>query len=80
MDLIRLQAFFFWGFIINLAIYLVQMLLTVRLRGFMMKSHGKLFGLSEDEISKAVYQYFGTYKIVINALFLAPWIAILIIK
>ncbi len=80
MDLAKLQDFFLWGFIINIAIYVIQLLLSLGLRGFMTKIQGKLFGLNEETISKIVYLYFGMYKIVINALFLAPWIAIQIIK
>ena len=80
MDLAKLQDFFLWGFIINIAIYVIQLLLSLGLRGFMTKIQGKLFGLNEETISKILYLYFGMYKIVINALFLAPWIAIQIIK
>ncbi|MCP4650771.1 MAG: hypothetical protein GY853_11940 [PVC group bacterium] len=80
MDLAKLQDFFLWGLIINIAICIIQFLLCICLRGFVIKTHGKLFGLSEEAVSKAIYNYFGIYKIVINALFLAPWIAIQIIK
>ena len=80
MDLIKLQEFFLWGLIINIVIYIIQMLLSLSLRNFLSKSHGKLFGLSEEVINKTLYLYFAIYKIIINAFFLAPWIAIEIIK
>ncbi len=79
MDLAQLQECFLWGLIINIAICVVQLLFCLGLRKFMIKTHGKLFGLGEEAINKAVYSYFGTYKIVINAFFLAPWIALKIV-
>ena len=80
MDLAKLQDFFLWSFIINIAIYVIQLLFSLVLRSFMCKIQGKLFGLNEETISKIVYLYFGIYKIIIIAFFLTPWIAILIIK
>jgi hypothetical protein len=80
MDLVKLQDFFLWGLIINIIIYIIQMLLSLALRKFLSKSHGKLFGLNEETIKKSLYLYFAIYKIIINAFFLAPWIAIEIIK
>ena len=80
MDLEKLSDVLLWGFVINIAIYIFQLAFSLGLRRFTVKSHGKLFGLSEEAISKTLYLYFGIYKIVINGLFLAPWIAIQIVK
>ena len=80
MDLEKLQNFFLWSLLINLAIYIVSIIAALSLRGFMCKIHGKLFGLNEEAINKTVYLYFGIYKIFINFFNLAPWIAIQIIK
>ncbi|MBN1621786.1 MAG: hypothetical protein JW871_04265 [Endomicrobiales bacterium] len=80
MDLGKLQAFFMWGLLINLAIYIFSVGVTLSLRGFIARMHGKFFGLSEESVNKAVYLYFGIYKVIINAFFLAPWIATMVIK
>ena len=80
MDLEKLQNFFLWSLLINLAIYIISLIAILSLRGFMYKMHGKLFGLSEETIKKFVYAYLGIYKIFINFFNLAPWIAIQIIK
>jgi len=78
--LAQLQDCFFWGFIINIVIYVLQLLLCLGLRKSLIRSHRKLFGVGEEAINKAIYSYFGSYKIVINAFFLAPWIALTIVS
>lgn len=80
MDLLTMQDFFLWGFIVNIAIYLFQMLLSLGLRGYMVRTHSKLFGITEETIRKSLYLYFAIYKLILISFFLAPWIAILIIK
>lgn len=44
------------------------------------KAHGKLFGLSEDYINKALYLYVGFYKILIFMFNIIPFAAIKIIQ
>lgn len=80
IDLEKLQEFFLWSLLINLAIYIISIILVLSLRSLVCKMHGKLFGLDEDVIKKALYGYFGIYKIFIICFNLTPWIAIQIIK
>lgn len=80
MDLGKIQEFLQWSLIVNLAIYIISIVLVLTLRDFMCKMHGKLFGLSEESVKKIVYLYFGIYKIIIISFNLTPWIAIQIIK
>lgn len=79
MDLAQLQELFFWGLIINIAICCLQLVLCLGFRKSLIKTQGKWFGLDEEATNKAVYAYFGSYKIVINAFFLVPWIALKIV-
>ena len=80
MDFDKLQDFFLWNLLINIIIYFISLIAVFSLRGLMYKVHAKLFGVSEEAISKVVYLYFGIYKIFIIFFSLAPWIAIQIIK
>jgi hypothetical protein len=76
----KLQGFLLWNLLINLAIYIIGIILVLSLRSLVCKMHGKLFGLNEDSIKKTLYLYFGIYKIFIIFFNIAPLIALQIIK
>jgi hypothetical protein len=72
----RWAEFFGWSTLINVGIYTVTVTLFALFRGVAAGFSAKLFGLSKEEVSLASFQYFGHYKLVITAFFLAPYVAL----
>ena len=75
-----LQEFLLWCLLLNLGIYTFQAIASIVLRDFMARTHGKMFGISEETAHKAIYSYLATYKILIIVFNLVPWLAIVIIN
>ena len=79
LDLPTLTAFFGWCTVINSVILLVTSMALVPMRTRIARTHGKMFGLPEQDLSRAYFQYLANYKIAIIVLNLAPYLALRII-
>lgn len=53
--------------------------MLIAMRGFVTKMHGGLFGLEENDLARAYFQYLGQFKIAIIVLNITPYIALRII-
>jgi len=51
-------------------------ILLIVLGGPIKKAHGRMYGLAEDDLSRAYFQYLAQYKIAIFVFNLAPYVAI----
>ena len=71
-----LTAFFGWCSAINVGILVVASVFLALLQGAISKIHGKSFGLSEADLSRAYFQYLAQYKIAIFVFNLVPYIAL----
>ncbi len=71
-----LTAFLGWCTAINFGMLLVATMMLAFVRGGMSKIHGKMFELSDEDMSRAYFQYLGQYKIAILVLNLVPYIAL----
>lgn len=68
-----------WVVIINIGILLFSTIMVVVMRETITGIHAQLFGLEQQDLGRAYFQYLAQYKIVILALNLAPYIALKII-
>ena len=80
MDLQNIQDFLMWCTIINSTLLCLSSIMIVLLRKQLYKIHGRLFNLSEEQISITIYRFLGLYKIFILVFNAVPWLAIYLVK
>ena len=71
-----LASFFGWCTIINVGILLFAAVLLLWMRGPVSRIHGKMTGLSEEDVARAYFQFLAHYKIAILMFNLVPYIAL----
>jgi len=71
-----LTKFIGWCAVINIGILMLTSILLLLLRTSVSKIHGKLFNLSDTDVSKAYFQYLAQYKIAIIVFNLVPYVAL----
>ncbi len=76
MTMTDLTEFLGWATVINLSFLMVTFLAVTFLRNTILQIHRKLFGLSEEDILRAYFQYMAQFKIVVVVFFLAPYVAL----
>ena len=74
-----LREFLGWCTVINFAALLVAIIGIGLLRGAMLSIHSKMFRLSEEDLSRAYFQYLAQYKLGIVIFNLVPYIALVVI-
>ncbi len=79
MTIQTLTAFLAWCTVFNLGMLIFASSLLVLMRGAIMKVHGKMMGLSEEDLSRAYFQYLAQYKIAIFVFNLMPYLALRLI-
>ena len=70
-----LTRFLGWCTVINLGFLVFGSLAVTLVRDTISSIHGKMFGLSEADLSRAYFQYLAQYKIAIFIFNLVPYIA-----
>ena len=80
MDILNLEAFFLWCFVINYSILAVWFLMIIFAKDVIYNLHSKWFFLSKEQFNSINYMWMGFYKLAIFLFNLAPYIAIQIIK
>ena len=73
-----LRAFLGWCTVINMGLLLLASVFAGPLRGMSTGIHGKMFGLSEADLSRQYFQYVANYKIAIVVFNLVPYIALVL--
>jgi len=76
MTIADLTEFLGWATVINLGFLMVTFFVVVYLRNTILQIHKKLFGLMEEDILRAYFQYMAQFKIVVVVFFLAPYVAL----
>ena len=71
-----LTTFLGWCTAINFGMLMVASILLAFMRGGMSKIHGKMFELSDADLSRAYFQYLAQYKIAILVLNFVPYISL----
>lgn len=74
-----LIEFLGWSSVINICILTISSILLVLMRKNIMRIHSKMFGLDEEFLSRAYFQYLAQYKIAIFIFNLVPYIVLKII-
>ena len=75
-----LTALLGWVTVVNFGLLIFSTIMLILLRGWVSNIHSKMFGLSEQDISRAYFQYLAQYKIAILMLNLTPYIALKIMQ
>ncbi|KIC21525.1 DUF6868 family protein [Leisingera sp. ANG-Vp] len=71
-----LSAFFGWLTVLHIGLFTLSAILLMALQDWVARLHGRMFGLAPADVSLTVYRWLGTYKIVIFATALGPWLAL----
>lgn len=74
--LTTVTEFLGWACVINIGILLFTTLAIIALRGRISRIHGQLFGMTEQDLGRAYFQYLAQYKIAILVLNFVPYIAL----
>jgi hypothetical protein len=73
------RAVLAWCTVLNLGLLVLASLAVTVVGGPIRQLHAKMFGLSEDDLSRAYFQYLAHYKIAIFVFNLAPYLALRIV-
>ena len=79
MTLDLFSAFFGWLTVLHLGVYLLTVGVLLGLRDWVTGLHGRLFDLQPEQIQPIIYSWLGSYKILILATALGPWLALQLI-
>jgi hypothetical protein len=71
-----ITAFFGWCAVINIGLLTLASIMLAVMRGPISQLHARMFGLSEEDLSRAYFQYLAQYKIAVVVLALVPYIAL----
>ena len=80
MNMELFKEFFMWCTIINLGLFMGSAIICMACRGFILRIHGKIFGLPPETINVVLYGFLIFYKIVFIVFCLIPWIALSILS
>ncbi len=77
MDSVQaIQAFLGWCSVINVAVLAFGAFGIVFMRGLIGPMHAAIFGLGEEDLSRAYLQWLAQYKIAVLVFNLVPYIAL----
>jgi hypothetical protein len=68
-----------WATVLNVGVLTFSSLLLIFAGAPIKRLHAGMFGLSEDDLSRAYFQYLAQYKIAILVFNLAPYLALRIV-
>ncbi len=71
-----LRAFFGWGTIVSVGVYLVTVLILLLFRSTAWRINARLFGIREEDVALASFQYVGNFKLASTMLFFVPYVAL----
>ena len=80
MTMEQLTTLFGWCSVINIGLLILSSVTILAMRGPIVKMHSKMFSLSEEDLSRAYFQYLAQFKIVVLVFNLVPYIALKIIS
>ena len=75
-----IERILFWCMIINLSMLIISFILIVVFKPLTVKMHNRIFGVSEEYVSKAMYAFLGAYKLLAFFFVIIPWVAIKIVQ
>ncbi len=78
MNIEQATEFFKWVTIINVGLFVVNAVLILLMRKIICRMHGRMFGISEENISIVLYSWLGLYKVVILVFSIVPFVVLII--
>lgn len=79
MTVEMLRAFFGWCTLLNWALMFIAFFFMTLLRGWTTRMHAKMFGIPEEEVSKAIYRMMIGYKTAVFLFCMVPYLVLRII-
>lgn len=79
MTVEMLRAFFGWCTLLNWALMLISFMFIALGRSWIFRMHAKMFGIAEEDVSKALYLLMAGYKMAIFVFCVVPYIVLRII-
>lgn len=80
MTLEQLTELFKWMTIINVALLILSGVLIMTLKKTVYRVHGKLFGLSEDQVAAVSYNYLGIHRLLVIVFNLVPYVSLVLVQ
>ena len=80
MELDTVQSLLGWCLVINMVLYLTYVATMLGAREWLVRRHAKWFAMEPGQIRPILYQFLGTYKLLIIVLNFAPWLAMVIVN
>lgn len=78
MNIEQLTEFFKWLTIINVGLFMINAVLIILMRKLVCKMHGKMFGITGENIAIILYSWLGLYKIMILIFSIVPYVALIL--
>ncbi|MAG99018.1 MAG: hypothetical protein CMM08_20275 [Rhodospirillaceae bacterium] len=79
MDAQALTAFFKWCSIINIAVFMLSVIMILAASDLIYMAHGKMFHMPREAYDVVLYSFLGLYKICILIFNIVPYVALRII-
>ena len=72
------REFLGWCSVINIAMLFLSTLMLTTMRGWIIKIHSSMTGVSEADLPRIYLEFLGNYKMLIIILNIVPYIALII--
>ena len=79
MTIDQRTAYLGWAAVINVGLLLLSTVALLVLRGPITRIHARLFGLNEQDLGRAYFQYLAQFKIATIVFTITPYLALRII-
>ena len=80
MNIEILTEFFGWAAVINMGLLFFSTFAVIGIREFAIKTHSRLFKISEEELGKLYFEYIAQFKVLTIIFFVVPYIALKIVS
>jgi hypothetical protein len=74
-----IQEILGWCSVINIGLLIFSSVTILAMRGPIVKIHSKMYFLSEEDLSRAYFQYLAQFKIAVIVFNIVPYIALRIV-
>ncbi len=74
-----LTVFLGWCTVLNVGMLALTAIMVMTMRGWMMRIHARMFGVSETDLPRLYFLYMAQYQMAIFVLNLAPYVALKVI-
>jgi len=76
----QLTAFFGWCAVLNSAVLAIATVAAILVHRWLPEFHAKLLGLREADVKAEYFRFLSTYKLVVVALNIVPYVALKILQ